>query len=128
MKQRPAQKEAAIDEEGKRTLEHSPSLSPLEENEVSGAPEAEAEKDIDNGVPVPAPPVIPEPKDTEKHVPVPIPPEVAEPKEGEEQVPVSAPVDLVKEETAEFAGLGVREEHQESREDSPAAPVGVEDI
>ena len=78
-------------------------------------PEAEAQKDSDNGVPVPTPPVIPEPKDTEKHIPVPSPPEVPEPKESEKQV--------VKEEEVESAGLGVQE-HQESGEDLPAARVG----
>ena len=60
---------------------------------------------------MPTPPVIPEPKDTEKHIPVPSPPEVPEPKESEEQV--------VKEEKVE---------HQHSGEDSPAAPVGQEEI
>ena len=83
------------------------------------APEAEAEKDSDNGVPVPTPPVIPEEKDTEKHIPVPSPPEVPVPKESEEQV--------VKEEKVESAVPGVRE-HQDSGEDSPAAPVGQEEI
>ena len=68
---------------------------------------------------MPTPPVIPQPKDTEKHIPVPSPPEVPEPKESEEQV--------VKEEKLESAGPGVLE-HQESGEDSPAAPVGQEEI
>ena len=63
--------------------------------------------------------MIPEPKDTEKHIPVPSPPEVPEPKESEEQV--------VKEEKVESAGPGVQE-HQESWEDSPAVPVGQEEI
>ena len=63
--------------------------------------------------------MIPEPKDTEKHIPVPSPPEVPEPKESEEQV--------VKEEKVESAGPGVQE-HQHSGEDSPAAPVGQEEI
>ena len=65
------------------------------------------------------PPVIPEPKDTEKHIPVPTPPEVPEPKESEEPV--------VKEEKVKSAGPGVQE-HQQSGEDSPAAPVGQEEI
>ena len=119
LKERRAQKQEAIDEEGKKTMEDSPSYSPLEEKEVTPAPEAEAEKDSDNGVPVPTPPVIPEPKDTEKHIPVPSPPEVPEPKESEEQV--------VKEEQVESAGPGVQD-HQDSGEDSPAAPVGQEEI
>ena len=119
LKERRAQKQEAIDEEGKKTMEDSPSYSPLEEKEVTPAPEAEAEKDSDNGVPVPTPPVIPEPKDTEKHIPVPSPPEVPEPKESEEQV--------VKEEKVESAGPAVQE-HQHSGEDSPAAPVGQEEI
>ena len=97
----PAPEAEAIDEEGKKTMEDSPLYSPLEEKEVTPAPEAEAEKDSDNGVPVPTPPVIPEPK------------------EGEEQV--------VKEEKVESAGPGVQE-HQHSGEDSPAAPVGQEEI
>ena len=97
----PAPEAEAIDEEGKKTMEDSPSYSPLEEKEVTPAPEAEAEKDSDNGVPVPTPPVIPEPK------------------ESEEQV--------VKEEKVESAGPGVQE-HQHSGEDSPAAPVGQEEI
>ena len=63
--------------------------------------------------------MIPEPKDTEKHIPVPSPPKVPEPKESEEQV--------VKEEKVESAGPGVQE-HQDSGEDSPAAPVGQEEI
>ena len=100
-------------------MEDSPLSSPLEEKEGSPAPEAEAERDSDNGVPAPTPPVIPEPKDTEKHIPVPSPPEVPEPKESEGQV--------VKEEKVESAGPGVQE-HQESGEDSPAAPVGQEEI
>ena len=119
LKERRAQKQEAIDEEGKKTMEDSPVYSPLEEKEVIPAPEAEAEKDSDNGVPVPTPPVIPEPKDTEKHIPVPSPPEVPEPKESEEQV--------VKEEKVESAGPGVQE-HKDSGEDSPAAPVGQEEI
>ena len=82
LKERRAQKQEAIDEEGKKTLEDSPSFSPLEEKGVSEAAEAEAEKTSDNGVPVPTPPVIPEPKDAKKHVPVPCPPEVPEPKES----------------------------------------------
>ena len=114
-----AQKQEAINEEGEKTMEDSPSFSPLEEKEVSPAPEAEAEKDSDNGVPVPTPPVISEPKETEKHIPVPSLPEVAEPKESEQQV--------VKEEKVQSAGPGVQE-HQESGEDSPAAPVGQEEI
>ena len=117
--ERRAQKQEAIDEEGKKTMEDSPSYSSIEEKEVTPAPEAEAEKDSDNGVPVPTPPVIPEPKDTEKHIPVPSPPEVPELNESEEQV--------VKEENAESAGPGVQE-HQESGDDSPAAPVGQEEI
>ena len=119
LKERRAQKQEAINEEGKETMEDCPSLSPLEEKEVSPTPEAEAEKDSDNGVPVPTPLVIPEPKDTEKHIPVPSPPEVPEPKESEEQV--------VKEEKVGSAGPGVQE-HHESGEDSPAAPVGQEEI
>ena len=119
LKEHRAQKQEAIDEVGKKTMEDSPSYSPLEEKEVTPAPEAEAEKDSDNGVPVPTPPVIQEPKDTEKHIPVPSPPEVPEPKESEEQV--------VKEEELESAGPGVQE-HQDSGEDSPAAPVGQEEI
>ena len=101
LKERRAQKQEAIDEEGKKTTEDSPSYSPLEEKEVTPAPEAEAEKDSDNGVPVPTPPMI------------------SEPKESEEQV--------VKEEKVESAGPGVQE-HQHSGEDSPAAPVGQEEI
>ena len=127
LKQRRARKQEAIDEECKKTLEDSRSFSSLEEKQVSDAPEAEAEKESDNGVPVPTPPVIPEPKDTEKDVPVPSPPEVPEPKESEEQVPVSAPAQVVKEEKVEFAGPGVPQEHQESGEDSPAAPVDQEE-
>ena len=119
LQERRAQKQEAIDEEGKKTTEDSPSYSPLEEKEVTPAPEAEAEKDSDNGVPVPTPPVIPEPKDTEKHIPVPSPPEVPEPKESEEQV--------VQEEKVESAGPGMQE-HQDSGEDSAAAPVGQEEI
>ena len=119
LKERRAQKQEAIDEEGKKTMEDAPWYSPLEEKEVSPAPEAEAEKDSDNGVSVPTPPVIPEPKDTEKDIPVPSPPEVPEPKESEEQV--------VKEEKVESAGPGVQE-HKDSGEDSPAAPVGQEEI
>ena len=119
LKERRAQKQEAIDEEGKKTMEDSPLYSPLEEKEVTPALEAEAEKDSDNGVPVPTPPVIPETKDTEKHIPVPNPPEVREPKESEEQV--------VKEEKVESAGPGVQE-YQESGEDSPAAPVGQDEI
>ena len=68
---------------------------------------------------MPTPPVIAEPKDTEKQIPVPSPPEVPEPKESEEQV--------VKEEKVESAGPGVQE-HKDSGEDSPAAPVGQEEI
>ena len=49
LKGRRAQKQEAIDEEGKKTMEDSPSYSPLEEKEVTPAPEAEAEKDGDNG-------------------------------------------------------------------------------
>ena len=86
LKERRAQKQEAISEEGKKKMEDSPLFSPLEEKEVSATPEAEAEKDSDNSVPVPTPPVIPELKDTEKHIPVPSPPEVPEPKESEEQV------------------------------------------
>ena len=119
LKERRARKQGAIDEEGKKTMEDSPSYSPLEEKEVTPAPEAEAEKDSDNGVPVPTPPVIPEPKDTETHIPVPSPPELPQPKESEEQV--------VKEEKVESAGPGVQE-HRESGEDSPAALVGQEEI
>ena len=119
LKERRAQKQEAINEEGKKTIEDSPSYSPLEEKEVTPAPEAEAEEDSDNGVPMPTPPVIPEPKDTEKHIPVPSPPEVPEPKESEDPV--------VKEEKVESAGPGVQE-HQESGEDLPAAPVGQEEI
>ena len=100
LKERRAQKQEAIDEKSKKTMEDSPSYSPLEETEVTPAPEAEAEKDSDNGVPVPTPRVIPKPKDTEKHIPVPSPPEVPEPKESEEQV--------VKEEKVESAGPGCR--------------------
>ena len=99
LKQRRAEKKEAIDEEGRQTMEDSPSFRPLEEKEVSEAPEPEAEKVSDNGVPLPTPPVIPEPKDSEKHVPVPSPPEVPEPNESEEQVPVSAQVEVLKEET-----------------------------
>ena len=119
LKERRAQKQEALNEEGKKTMEDSPSYSPLEEKEVTPAPEAGTEKDSDNGVLVPTPPVIPEPKDTEKHIPVPSPPEVPEPKESEEQV--------VKEERVESAGPGVQE-HKDSGEDSPAAPVGQEEI
>ena len=119
LKERRAQKQEAIDEEGKKTMEDSLSYSPLEKKEVTPAPEAEAEKDSDNGVPVPTPPLIPEPKDTENHIPVFSPQEVPEPKESEEQV--------VKEEKVESAGPGVRE-HRDSGEDSPAALVGQEEI
>ena len=119
LKERRAQKQEAIDQKGKKTMDDPPSYSPLEEKEVTPAPEAEAEKDSDNGVPVPTPPVIPEPKDTEKHIPVPSPPDVPQPKESGEQV--------VKEEKGESAGPGVQE-HQESGEDSLAAPVGQEEI
>ena len=42
LKVRRAQKQEAIDEEGKKTMEDSPSYSPLEEKEVTPAPEAEA--------------------------------------------------------------------------------------
>ena len=97
----PAPEAEAIDEEGKKTMEDSPSYSPLEEKEVTPAPEAEAEKDSDNGVPVPTPPLIPEPKKSEEQV--------------------------VKEEKVESAGPGVQE-HQHSGENSPAAPVGQEEI
>ena len=83
LKERRAQKQEAIDEEGKKTMDDSPSYSPLEEKEVTPAPEAEPEKDSDNGVPVLTPPVIRESKDTEKHIPVPSPPEVPERKESE---------------------------------------------
>ena len=96
LKQRRAQKQEALDGEGKQTLEDFPLFSPLEKKEVSEAPEAEAENDSDNRVPMPTPPVIPEPKDTENHVPLPSPPEVPEPKESEEQVPMSARVEVVK--------------------------------
>ena len=119
LKERRAQKQEAMDEEGKKTMEDSLSYSALEEKEVTPALEDEAEKDSDNGVPVPTPPVTPEPKDTEKQIPVPSPPEVPEPKESEEQV--------VKEEKVESVGPGVQE-HQDSGEDSPAAPVGQEEI
>ena len=50
---------------------------------------------------------------------MPSPPEVPEPKESEEQV--------VKEEKVASAGPGVQE-HQDSGEDSPAAPVSPEEI
>ena len=119
LKERRARKQEAIDEEGKKTMEDFHSYSPLEEKEVIPAPEAEVEKDSDNGVPVPTPPEIPEPKDNEKHIPVPSLPEVPEPKESEEQV--------VKEEKVESAGSGVQE-HQDSGEDWPAALVGREEI
>ena len=118
LKERRTQKQEVINEAGKKTMEDSPSFSPVEEKEVTPVPEAEAEKDSDNGVPLPTPPVIPEPKDTEKHIPLPSPPEVPEPKQSEEQV--------VKEENVESAGPGVQE-HQKSGEDSPAAPVGQEE-
>ena len=100
-------------------MEDSPSYSPLEEKKVAPAPETEAEKDSDNGVAVPMPPVIPEPMDTEKHIPVPSPPEVPEPIESEKQV--------VKDEKVESACPGVQE-HKDSGEDSPAAPVGQQEI
>ena len=119
LRERRAQKQEAIDEEGKKTMEDDPSYSPLEEKEVNPAPEAEAGKDSDNGVAVPTPPVIPEPKDTERHITVPSLREVPEPKESEEQV--------VKEEKVESAGPGVQE-HKDSGEDSPAAPVGQKGI
>ena len=119
LKERRAQKQEENNEKDKKTMEDSPSFSPLEEKEVSPAPEAEAEKDSDNGAPVLTPPVIPEPKDTEKHIPVPSPPEVPEPRESEEQV--------VREEKVESAGPGVQE-HQENGEDSPAALIGQEEI
>ena len=83
LKQRRAEKQEAINEEGKKTMQHSPSFSPLEEKEVSAAPQAEAGKDSDNWVPVPMPPVNPEAKDSEKHVPVPSALEVPEPKKSE---------------------------------------------
>ena len=97
LKQCHAEKQEAIYEEGKKTLEHSPSYSPAQEKEVIECPEAEAEKDSVNGVPVPATPVIPEPKDTEKHVPVTSLPEVPEPKGTGEQVPASGPVEGLRE-------------------------------
>ena len=50
LKERRAQKQEAIDEEGKKTMEKSPSYTPLEEQEVTPAPEAEAEKDSHNGI------------------------------------------------------------------------------
>ena len=52
LKERRAQKQEAIDEEGRKTMKDSPSYSPLEEKEVTPAPEAEAEEDSDNGVTV----------------------------------------------------------------------------
>ena len=106
-KQRRAEKRQAIDEECKEKMEDSPSFSPLEEKEVNEAPEAQAQTDSDNGVPVPTPPVIPDRKDSEKHDPVPSPPEVPAQKESEEQVPESAPVEVLKGEKAESAGPGV---------------------
>ena len=116
LKERRAQKQEAIDEEGKKTMEDSPSYSPLEEKEVTPAPEdSPSYSPLEEKEVTPAP----EPKDTEKHIPVPSPPEVPEPKESEEQV--------VKEEKLESAGPGVQE-HQHSGEDSPAAPVGQEEI
>ena len=63
LKQRRVQKQDVIDEQGKRTLGDSPSFSALEEQEVSEAPEAEAGKDSDNGVPVLTLTVIPKPKE-----------------------------------------------------------------
>ena len=101
LKERRTQKQEAINEEGKKRMEDSPLFSPLGKKEVSPTPEAVAKKD------------------TEKHIPVPSPPEVPEHKESEEQV--------IKEEKVESAGPGVRE-HQESVEDSPAAPVSQEEI
>ena len=117
-KQLRAAKQEAINEEGNKTMEE----------EVSEAPEAEADKDCDSRVPVPTPPVIPEPKDSEKNVPVPSPPEVSETKEGEEQVPVSAFPEVLTEEKAESAGPGVPLEHQKTGEDVPAAAPGQEKI
>ena len=128
LKERRTQKQEAIDEEGKQTLEDSPSFSPLKEKEVSEAPEAEAKMDSDSWVPVTTSPVIPEPKDTEKHVPMPSPPKVPESKESEQQAPVSAPVEVVKAEKEESAGQRVPREHQESGKAWPAAPVGQEEI
>ena len=109
-------------------MQKSPSYSSLVEKEVSEAPEAEAKKDSDNGVPLPTPPLIPEATDSEKHVPVPSPPEVSQPKESEDHVPVSAPVGGLKQEKAESAGPDVPQEHHDSGEDVPAAPVGQEEI
>ena len=45
LKERRAQKQEAIDEEGRKTMEDSPSYSPPEEKEVTPAPESEAEKE-----------------------------------------------------------------------------------
>ena len=68
MKQRGTEKQEAINAEGKKTLQDPPSYSPLEEKEVSEAPDAEAEKDSDSWVPVATRLVIPERKDSERHV------------------------------------------------------------
>ena len=100
LKQRRTQRKEAIDEEGKKTWEVSPLYRALEEKDASHTPRAEEEKDTDNGVPVPTPPVIPKPKDSEKHVPVPSPPEVPAPKESEKQVPVSPLLEVPKEQKA----------------------------
>ena len=89
LKQCRAEKQEVIDEDGKKTLEDSPSYSPMRRRR-SVRPEATVETDGDNRVPVPRPPVIAEPKEREKQGPVPSPPEVPEPKESEEQVPASA--------------------------------------
>ena len=132
LKERRAQKQEAIDEEGKKTMEDSPSYSPLEEKEVTPAPEAEAideegkktMEDSPSYSPLEEKEVTPAPeaeaeKDSDNGVPVPTPPAIPEPKESEEQV--------VKEEKVESAGPGVQE-HQHSGEDSPAAPARQEEI
>ena len=51
LKEGRAQKQEAIHEEGKKTMEDSPSYRPLEEKEVTPAPEAEAERTVTMGFP-----------------------------------------------------------------------------
>ena len=128
LKQGRAERQEAIDEEGEKTMEDSLFFSPLEEKEVSEAPQPQAAKDSDNGIPVLTPPVIQEPKYSEKHVPVPSAPQVPQRKESDEQVPLSAPMEVLKEEKAEPSGAEVPSVQQVSGEDVPAAAVGEEEI
>ena len=98
LKQRRTAKLKEINQEGKKTLGDCPSCSPFRGRDVTKALKAKAKNDSNNGVPVPTPPVIPEPNNSEKHVPVPTRPEAPEPKKSEQQVPVSTRVEVVKEE------------------------------